>query len=123
MCFHCRFTVFYIVCGCLIFVCLILFIYFFIGGWFKKIKIVGTYWSCSYECGFLSRSVILNYFRFTYFSLLVFFVIFDLEISLLLNMCTQGILFDKYYYYYIFILILFLGYLGEVLIGYVGWNY
>uniref|UniRef100_A0A0R3WYD2 Cytochrome c oxidase subunit 1 n=1 Tax=Hydatigena taeniaeformis TaxID=6205 RepID=A0A0R3WYD2_HYDTA len=35
----------------------------------------------------------LKCFRFTYFDLLVVFVIFDLEISLLLNMPTQGLMY------------------------------
>lgn len=72
-----------------------------------------------YECGFSSSSLRFNKFRFTYFSLLVFFVVFDLEISLLLNMPEQGLLFNKFFYYYVFIGVLVVGFLVEVVLGYV----
>jgi NADH:ubiquinone oxidoreductase subunit 3 (subunit A) len=76
-------------------------------------------WSRPYECGFLSCSRRFDSFGFSYFSLLVFFVIFDLEVSLLLNMPGQGLLFDNYWFYLLFLLILSLGFLSEVVWGYV----
>lgn len=71
-------------------------------------------WSSPYECGFSSNSISLNYFSFTYFSLLVYFVIFDLEISLLLNMPDQELLYFKYLYYYTFIMMLIIGFILEI---------
>lgn len=105
--------------GFVLFVCLFFIIYFFRRSLFKKKKIVVVSWASPYECGFSPRSLRFKCFSFTYFSLLVFFVIFDLEISLLLNMPEQGILFGKFYYYYTFLLILAVGFLFEVLMGYV----
>lgn len=104
--------------GILIFGVLFFIIYYFTSSVFKK-KVVLVNWARPYECGFCSNSLSFNCFSFTYFSLLVFFVIFDLEISLLLNMPEQGLLFDKFYYYYAFLLILRVGFLFEVFMGYV----
>lgn len=60
-----------------------------------------------------------NYFSFTYFILLVFFVIFDLEVSLLLKMPLQGVLFKKFGGYFMFLCLVSLGFLVEVQKGYV----
>lgn len=92
-------------------------------GVFKKIFLRKLSWARSYECGFTSNSLRFNKFRFTYFSLLVFFVIFDLEISLLLNMPEQGLLVKNFYFYYSFLVILLVGFFFEVLLGYVRWSY
>ncbi|PWS21451.1 hypothetical protein DKP78_23505, partial [Enterococcus faecium] len=46
---------------------------------------VGRSWLSCFECGFLSGRIVECYFSYTYFILLVFFVVFDLEVSLLLN--------------------------------------
>lgn len=80
-------------------------------------------WASPYECGFRASSLRFKCFSFTYFSLLVFFVIFDLEISLLLNMPEQGLLYNKFYYYFFFISILVVGFLLELFLGYVRWGY
>nr|UFQ89099.1 NADH dehydrogenase subunit 3 [Dollfusiella sp. MZUSP 7992] len=80
-------------------------------------------WSSPYECGFCSSSLSFNCFSFTYFSLLVFFVVFDLEISLLLNLPEQGLLFNNFVYYFSFLLILVFGFMFELLTGYVRWGY
>lgn len=80
-------------------------------------------WSRPYECGFCSKSLSFDCFSFTYFSLLVFFVVFDLEISLLLKLPEQGFLYKNFVYYFIFLLILVFGFLCEVLFGYVRWGY
>lgn len=109
--------------GFIIFLCLFFVIYFFNSSVFKKNNLVVISWASPYECGFSSSSLSFKCFRFTYFSLLVFFVIFDLEISLLLNMSEQGDLFGKFYYYYIFLFVLVVGFLLEVLMGYVRWGY
>nr|YP_009316247.1 NADH dehydrogenase subunit 3 [Anoplocephala magna]AMR73963.1 NADH dehydrogenase subunit 3 [Anoplocephala magna] len=102
---------------------LFLVVYFFVSGLFNKYVLVVVSWSSPYECGFCSNSLSFNCFSFTYFSLLVFFVIFDLEISLLLNMPGQGLLFYNFYFYYLFIVILVVGFLFEILMGYVYWGY
>nr|AFH27189.1 NADH dehydrogenase subunit 3 [Hunterella nodulosa] len=80
-------------------------------------------WAGSYECGFTSSSSSFNSFGFSYFSLLVFFVIFDLEVSLLLNMPYQGTLFTNFTFYFIFLFILGLGFILEVFWGYVRWGF
>lgn len=51
------------------------------------------------------------------------FVIFDLEISLLLNMPSQGLLFFNFGYYYLFLVFLLIGYVFELFSGYVCWLY
>lgn len=76
-------------------------------------------WVSRFECGFLSQRLVENYFSFTYFLLLVFFVVFDLEISLLLNMPLQGLMFKKLPYYFSFVFLLALGFGFEVNKGYV----
>nr|WSP01971.1 NADH dehydrogenase subunit 3 [Allocreadium lobatum] len=80
-------------------------------------------WVSPFECGFLSEGLVENYFSYTYFVLLVFFVVFDLEVSLLLNMPLQGMLFKNHGYYFFFLCLLSLGFLVEVNKGYVEWGY
>nr|UFQ88823.1 NADH dehydrogenase subunit 3 [Rhinebothrium sp. MZUSP 8018] len=109
--------------GLLIFILLLIVIGFFTSGLFNKSSIAVASWSSPYECGFASSSLSFNNFSFTYFSLLVFFVIFDLEISLLLNLPEQGLLFGNFFYYFSFLVILVFGFLGEILLGYVRWGY
>nr|YP_009236164.1 NADH dehydrogenase subunit 3 [Fascioloides magna]AMF83648.1 NADH dehydrogenase subunit 3 [Fascioloides magna] len=80
-------------------------------------------WVSSFECGFLSQRVVENYFSYTYFVLLVFFVVFDLEVSLLLNMPLQGVLYKNFLCYLGFLVLLSFGFLVEVRRGYVRWTY
>nr|AUC63435.1 NADH dehydrogenase subunit 3 [Diplostomum spathaceum]AUC63436.1 NADH dehydrogenase subunit 3 [Diplostomum spathaceum]AUC63438.1 NADH dehydrogenase subunit 3 [Diplostomum spathaceum]AUC63440.1 NADH dehydrogenase subunit 3 [Diplostomum spathaceum] len=80
-------------------------------------------WVSPFECGFLGNVLVENVFSYTYFILLVFFVIFDLEISLLVNIPYEGQLFKNFSFYFFFIFILVLGYTLEVSKGYVSWNY
>lgn len=110
-------------CGLLVFVALLLVISFFTSGSFNKGGFVDVSWSRPYECGFCSNSLRFDRFSFTYFSLLVFFVVFDLEISLLLKLPEQGLLYDNFFYYFFFLLILVVGFLGEIGFGYVRWGY
>nr|YP_002117980.1 NADH dehydrogenase subunit 3 [Echinococcus canadensis]YP_009505043.1 NADH dehydrogenase subunit 3 [Echinococcus granulosus sensu lato genotype G6]YP_009505055.1 NADH dehydrogenase subunit 3 [Echinococcus granulosus sensu lato genotype G7]AHG97576.1 NADH dehydrogenase subunit 3 [Echinococcus canadensis]AHH81840.1 NADH dehydrogenase subunit 3 [Echinococcus canadensis]AHH81841.1 NADH dehydrogenase subunit 3 [Echinococcus canadensis]AWW03414.1 NADH dehydrogenase subunit 3 [Echinococcus granulo len=98
-------------------------IYFFNCGLLDKFGVLGFEWCSSYECGFFPAMVSLDCFSFTYFLLLVVFVIFDLEISLLLNMPFQGVLFDNFWYYYFFLLVMFFGFVVELFSGYVRWVY
>nr|AUC63454.1 NADH dehydrogenase subunit 3 [Diplostomum pseudospathaceum] len=83
----------------------------------------GRVWISPFECGFLGNVLVENVFSYTYFVLLVFFVIFDLEISLLINIPYEGQLFKNFSFYYFFVFILVLGYTLEVSKGYVSWNY
>nr|UFQ88331.1 NADH dehydrogenase subunit 3 [Scalithrium magniphalum] len=109
--------------GFIVFMALFLVISFFTSGLFNKSDQVVVAWSSPYECGFSSSSLSFNCFSFTYFSLLVFFVVFDLEISLLLNLPEQGLLFNNFLYYICFLFILTLGFIGEIALGYVRWGY
>nr|YP_009367933.1 NADH dehydrogenase subunit 3 [Senga ophiocephalina]ARK18844.1 NADH dehydrogenase subunit 3 [Senga ophiocephalina] len=109
--------------GILVFVALFLVIVFFTAGYFNKSSLLVVSWSSPYECGFCSNSLSFDCFCFTYFSLLVFFVVFDLEISLLLNLPTQGLFYDNFIYYFGFLLILVFGFLAEIGFGYVRWGY
>nr|UFQ89279.1 NADH dehydrogenase subunit 3 [Echeneibothrium multiloculatum] len=109
--------------GLLVFFALFFIIIFFTSGLFNKTEQVASAWSSPYECGFASSSLSFNCFSFTYFSLLVFFVVFDLEISLLLNLPEQGLLFNNFFYYFCFLLILSFGFIGEIFMGYVRWGY
>nr|UFQ89123.1 NADH dehydrogenase subunit 3 [Rhinebothrium fulbrighti] len=112
-----------LVYGSILFFTLFFIIWFFTSGVFNKIGSVIGSWSSPYECGFISSSLSFNCFSFTYFSLLVFFVVFDLEISLLLNLPEQGLLYNNFFYYFSFLLFLVCGFLGEVVMGYVRWGY
>nr|UFQ88307.1 NADH dehydrogenase subunit 3 [Spongiobothrium variabile]UFQ89183.1 NADH dehydrogenase subunit 3 [Spongiobothrium sp. MZUSP 7999] len=107
----------------IVFFLLFFVITFFTSGLFNKGMVAVSAWSSPYECGFASSSLSFNCFSFTYFSLLVFFVVFDLEISLLLNLPEQGLLFNNFIYYFSFLLILSVGFLGEIALGYVRWGY
>lgn len=81
------------------------------------------YWVSSFECGFAGQLLSLKYFSFTYFILLVFFVVFDLEVSLLLNIPFQGLLYKKLRVYLLFLIVLFLGFVIEIHSGYIDWGY
>lgn len=70
----------------------------------------------------MSQGVSENYFSCSYFLLLVFFVLFDLEISLLLKLPFQGFLFKKFGFYLFFVLCVCMGYFFEVEGGYVKWS-
>nr|AYH51368.1 NADH dehydrogenase subunit 3 [Cardiocephaloides medioconiger] len=83
----------------------------------------GRVWVSPFECGFLGNVLVENVFSYTYFVLLVFFVVFDLEISLLVNIPYEGVLFKNFLFYYFFIFVLVVGYTFEVTKGYVSWNY
>jgi NADH:ubiquinone oxidoreductase subunit 3 (subunit A) len=76
-------------------------------------------WVSSYECGFLSQRIVEDYFSYTYFVLLVFFVVFDLEVSLLLNLPLQGLLYKNLSFYLFFLCLMGFGFGVEVAKGYV----
>nr|AFH27175.1 NADH dehydrogenase subunit 3 [Caryophyllaeus laticeps] len=80
-------------------------------------------WASPYECGFIPSSPSFDSFSFSYFSLLVFFVGFDLEISLLLNMPEQDIQGGSFFSYFLFLLIVSLGFFVESVCGYIRWGY
>nr|AUL93146.1 NADH dehydrogenase subunit 3 [Cercaria capricornia]AUL93147.1 NADH dehydrogenase subunit 3 [Cercaria capricornia]AUL93148.1 NADH dehydrogenase subunit 3 [Cercaria capricornia]AUL93149.1 NADH dehydrogenase subunit 3 [Cercaria capricornia]AUL93150.1 NADH dehydrogenase subunit 3 [Cercaria capricornia] len=116
----------------LVFSCVVLFfiifllvfvfhLYFWNSDWFSLPGLRS--WVSSFECGFVSQRLVENYFSYTYFILLVFFVVFDLEVSLLLNMPLQGVLFKNLSYYLFFLFLLSVGFSVEVSKGYVEWGY
>nr|YP_003735125.1 NADH dehydrogenase subunit 3 [Benedenia seriolae]ADI24689.1 NADH dehydrogenase subunit 3 [Benedenia seriolae] len=78
-------------------------------------------WS-SFECGFSGHCININNFSVSFFVLLVFFVVFDLEISLLLNLPLQPCLYKNFFFYFIFIFFIGLGYLFEITKGFVNWQ-
>nr|AAG60031.1 NADH dehydrogenase subunit 3 [Schistosoma malayensis] len=78
-------------------------------------------WISSFECGFMSHGFSENFFSFSYLNLLVFFVIFDLEVSLLLNIAFDGVWFNSFLYYLVFILLVVISYMFEVYYGYISW--
>nr|YP_009544215.1 NADH dehydrogenase subunit 3 [Parabreviscolex niepini]AYO27341.1 NADH dehydrogenase subunit 3 [Parabreviscolex niepini] len=90
---------------------------------FTRYSTPSVAWASPYECGFIPSATSFDSFGFSYFSLLVFFVVFDLEISLLLNMPEQGTVFGGFIYYFVFLVILSLGFLFEAVLGYVHWGY
>lgn len=66
----------------------------------------------------MSQRVTENYFSHTYFVLLVFFVVFDLEVSLLLKMPLQGVLYKNLGFYVLFLCLLAVGFGVEIYKGY-----
>nr|ADZ23673.1 NADH dehydrogenase subunit 3 [Schistosoma incognitum]BAN57361.1 NADH dehydrogenase subunit 3 [Schistosoma incognitum] len=78
-------------------------------------------WFSSFECGFLGQGFSENFFSFSYINLLVLFVVFDLEVSLLLNVIYDGVWFYTFWCYFFFLLLVSLGYVAEVILGYTGW--
>nr|AET11725.1 NADH dehydrogenase subunit 3 [Khawia sinensis] len=80
-------------------------------------------WASPYECGFIPASSSFDSFSFTYFTLLIFFVVFDLEISLLLNMPEQAAVWGGFYSYFFFLCLLAGGFFIEAVAGYVRWGY
>nr|BAV82960.1 NADH dehydrogenase subunit 3 [Schistosoma margrebowiei] len=78
-------------------------------------------WYSSFECGFLNHGLNENFFSFSYLNLLILFVVFDLEISLLLNIVYDGIWYYTFWCYFIFFFFVFLGYVVELKLGYVKW--
>nr|YP_007890977.1 NADH dehydrogenase subunit 3 [Taenia laticollis]BAN15637.1 NADH dehydrogenase subunit 3 [Taenia laticollis] len=112
-----------LVFGCVLFIALVFVVWFFCSSFLNKLVLSDSSWSSVYECGFFSSVVNLNCFSVTYFFLLVVFVIFDLEVSLLLNMPMQGLLYNNFFYYYFFLFIVLFTYLIEVFTGYVRWFY
>nr|BAV81471.1 NADH dehydrogenase subunit 3 [Schistosoma mattheei] len=77
-------------------------------------------WYSSFECGFLNHGLNENFFSFSYLNLLILFVVFDLEISLLLNIVYDGIWYYTFWCYFFFFF-LFFGYLMELKFGYIKW--
>nr|UDU84948.1 NADH dehydrogenase subunit 3 [Orientocreadium sp. HS] len=93
---------------------LVLLFHLFIWNYSLRDNFSSRVWSSAFECGFLSQRLVENYFSYTYFILLVFFVVFDLEISLLLNIPFQGQLYKNLFYYFLFLVLLSVGFSLEV---------
>lgn len=71
----------------------------------------------------MSHPVFHKNFGNTCFGLLVFFVVFDLEVSLLLKVPYQDVLYKKFLFYMFFLFILLFGFFAEVAGGYARWAY
>lgn len=80
-------------------------------------------WLSRFECGFSPGHRVGCYFSYTYFILLVFFVVFDLEVSLLLNMPFVFCFSKSCLYYLAFLIVLGVGYGLELYKGYIRWSY
>nr|AET11720.1 NADH dehydrogenase subunit 3 [Khawia armeniaca] len=80
-------------------------------------------WASPYECGFAATTPSFDSFGFSYLSLLIFFVVFDLEISLFLNLPEQGMVWSSFVYYFVFVGALCAGFGVEAFCGYVRWGY
>ena len=79
-------------------------------------------WISSFECGFLSHGFSEKFFSYTYMNMLLIFVVFDLEVSLLLNVPFDEYFYNSYVYYIFFIGVVCVGYLFEVYKSYVCWS-
>nr|AFI44236.1 NADH dehydrogenase subunit 3 [Schistosoma japonicum] len=79
-------------------------------------------WVDSFECGFMTHGFSENFFSFSYLNLLVFFVIFDLEISLLLNVPFGGVWYNSFFCYMVFMVMILIMYIIEVYYGFVTWT-
>nr|QIX04632.1 NADH dehydrogenase subunit 3 [Brachylecithum sp. PakAb2] len=77
-------------------------------------------WVSVFECGFMTGRVVENRFGDTYLSLLVFYVIFDLEVALIVNFPLENLLFKSFFYFLFFVLLLVVGFFFEVFGGYIG---
>nr|AWW03142.1 NADH dehydrogenase subunit 3 [Cichlidogyrus mbirizei] len=112
--------------GGVIFWCLLVaLILFYQSNFFSSINNSGysvNVWCSSFECGFIGHSVKINNFGIGFFLILVFFVLFDLEISLLLNVAFQNEFFSNGLYYAGFVIVLAVGFFVEVCFGYIGWS-
>nr|AFH27192.1 NADH dehydrogenase subunit 3 [Lytocestus indicus] len=113
----------FLVSAVLVFVVLSLVILGGISSFLAQLSVASCYWSSPYECGFSASSLSFDSFSFSYFCLMVFFVVFDLEISLLLNMPEQGVYWGSFVFYLTFIGLLSLGFVIEVWNGDVRWGY
>uniref|UniRef100_UPI00315C5BDD NADH dehydrogenase subunit 3 n=1 Tax=Cichlidogyrus halli TaxID=321991 RepID=UPI00315C5BDD len=80
-------------------------------------------WASSFECGFIGHNIKINNFGVGFFIMLVFFVLFDLEISLLLNATYQFEFSSNLVYYILFVGALSIGFFFEVCFGYIGWSH
>nr|YP_010286155.1 NADH dehydrogenase subunit 3 [Hydatigera sp. XHPW10]UKS07993.1 NADH dehydrogenase subunit 3 [Hydatigera sp. XHPW10] len=109
--------------GFILFSLLCIVIGFFCCGLLNKVIEFNVSWFSCYECGFFNGLMNLNCFGLTYFNLLVVFVVFDLEISLLLNMPVQGLMYWNFCGYYLFLFFLAAGFAVELLSGYIRWIY
>nr|YP_010015770.1 NADH dehydrogenase subunit 3 [Thaparocleidus varicus]QOI72767.1 NADH dehydrogenase subunit 3 [Thaparocleidus varicus] len=78
-------------------------------------------WASTFECGFITSLLKINNFSNGIFILLVFFVVFDLEVSLLLNSVFQIDFVKNLFYYYLFISLVGFGFFLEVVSGFVSW--
>nr|YP_009092178.1 NADH dehydrogenase subunit 3 [Dicrocoelium chinensis]AHG06503.1 NADH dehydrogenase subunit 3 [Dicrocoelium chinensis] len=76
-------------------------------------------WISVYECGYMLGRHIYNKFGDTYLNLLVFYVIFDVEVSLVLNIPLEGVWYKSLSCFMHFLLMLAAGLYFEIRKGYI----
>nr|YP_009305440.1 NADH dehydrogenase subunit 3 [Gyrodactylus brachymystacis]AMO02265.1 NADH dehydrogenase subunit 3 [Gyrodactylus brachymystacis] len=89
--------------------------------WNNALTSIDNVWVSSFECGFLNFSSAYSSFTYGFIFFLVVFVLFDLEVSLLVNFCFNISSIDNFVFYYLFILGLCLGFTFELLSGSLKW--
>uniref|UniRef100_A0AAU7ANE6 NADH-ubiquinone oxidoreductase chain 3 n=1 Tax=Gyrodactylus pseudorasborae TaxID=3032919 RepID=A0AAU7ANE6_9PLAT len=89
--------------------------------WNNTLTSIDNIWVSSFECGFLNFSSAYSSFTYGFIFFLVIFVLFDLEVSLLVNFCFNISYADNFIFYYLFIIGLCLGFTFELLSGSLKW--
>nr|YP_009309698.1 NADH dehydrogenase subunit 3 [Gyrodactylus parvae]AKP19685.1 NADH dehydrogenase subunit 3 [Gyrodactylus parvae] len=89
--------------------------------WNNTLTSIDNVWVSSFECGFLNFSSAYSSFTYGFIFFLVVFVLFDLEVSLLVNFCFNISYIDNFIFYYLFIIGLCLGFTFELLSGSLKW--
>nr|QJD07084.1 NADH dehydrogenase subunit 3 [Ancyrocephalus mogurndae] len=79
-------------------------------------------WSSAFECGFLGHALVMDFIGMFFASLLVFFVLFDVEVSLLFNFVFTGYSPIAVLSYSLFLALIGFGFMIEVLAGIIKWG-
>nr|AKP19673.1 NADH dehydrogenase subunit 3 [Gyrodactylus sp. FY-2015] len=89
--------------------------------WNNSLTSINNVWISSFECGFLNFSSAYSSFTYGFIFFLVVFVLFDLEVSMLINFCFSINFIDNFLFYYLFIVVLCIGFTFELLSGSLKW--
>nr|YP_009117193.1 NADH dehydrogenase subunit 3 [Neoscona theisi]AJE26549.1 NADH dehydrogenase subunit 3 [Neoscona theisi] len=84
-------------------------------------KLMDTETFSSYECGFNVKSVARMFFSFRFFLISILFLIFDIEIALMLPIPYLMLSGDKMMIIYMFFFVLVLGLIYEYFYGSLNW--
>nr|YP_009240931.1 NADH dehydrogenase subunit 3 [Neoscona adianta]ALF63165.1 NADH dehydrogenase subunit 3 [Neoscona adianta] len=84
-------------------------------------KLLDTETFSSYECGFNVKSIARMFFSFRFFLISILFLIFDIEIALMLPIPYLMLSGDKMMIIYMFFLVLVLGLVYEYMYGSLNW--